>query len=91
MCRRIDGMWSDITTASRPFPEKRLLNAADSSTKSTSSTRSFSAFRRAKLLTLTRSIVLLLETSWEAIENGGIVLDFEKGSDNRCFRWHFAQ
>ncbi len=38
-------------------PGKRLLNAADSSTKSTSSTRSFSAFRRAKRPTLTRSSV----------------------------------
>jgi len=28
---------------------------------------------------------LLLETSWEAIENAGIVLDFEKGSDIAVF------
>ena len=28
---------------------------------------------------------LLLETSWEAIENAGVVLDFEKGSDIAVF------
>jgi acyl transferase domain-containing protein/NADPH:quinone reductase-like Zn-dependent oxidoreductase/acyl carrier protein len=28
---------------------------------------------------------LLLETSWEAIENAGVVLDFEKGSDMAVF------
>jgi len=34
---------------------------------------------------------LLLETAWEAIEDAGLVLDFEKGTDPGGVRWHFAQ
>ena len=34
---------------------------------------------------------LLLETAWEAIEDAGLVLDFENGHRHRRFRRHFAQ
>ena len=34
---------------------------------------------------------LLLETAWEAIEDAGLVLDFEKGTDIGGVRRHFAQ
>ena len=34
---------------------------------------------------------LLLETAWEAIEDAGVVLDFDKGTDIAVFVGHFAQ
>ena len=86
-CLPTAGTWSGFTTPSQGTRGKDQSRSAGRFRRRAliSSTRSFPAFRPREAPYVDPQHRLLLETAWEAMEDAGVVLDLDRGTDIGVF------